>query len=82
MFVIFFSGHVDERCLAIAAFVEEVDDLFDRFIGVTRTPDCGKLLQCCLTNTGKHMEYWRSAVDKVKTWTFLNMKSEPMCPPP
>jgi len=28
------------------------------------------------------MEYWRSAVDMVKTWTFLNKESEPMRPPP
>jgi hypothetical protein len=28
------------------------------------------------------MEYWRSAVDKVKTWTFLNKESEPMHLPP
>jgi len=24
------------------------------------------------------MGYWRSAADKVKTWTFLNKQSEPM----
>ena len=42
----------------------------------------GKLLGCRLTSTSKHMEYWRSAVDKVKTWTFLNKESEPMRPPP
>ena len=27
MFVIFFSGHMDNRCLATATFVKEVDDL-------------------------------------------------------
>jgi len=27
------------------------------------------------------MVYWRSAADKVKTWTFLNKESEPMRPP-
>ena len=63
-------------------FVKEVDDLFDSFIGVTRFPDHGKLLRCRLTSTSKHMEYWRSAVDKVKTWTFLNKESEPMHSPP
>ena len=42
----------------------------------------GKLLRCHLTSTSKHMEYWRSAADKVKTWTFLNKESEPMYPPP
>jgi len=28
------------------------------------------------------MEYWRSAVDKLKTWTFLIKESEPMRTPP
>jgi hypothetical protein len=28
------------------------------------------------------MEYWRSAVDEVKTWTFVNKDSEPVLPPP
>jgi hypothetical protein len=28
------------------------------------------------------MDYWRNAVDKVKTWTFLNKESEPINPPP
>ena len=82
MFVIFFSGHMDNRCLATATFVKEVADLFDSFSGVTCSPDHGKLLRCRLTSTSKHMEYWRSAVDKVKTWAFLNKESEPMRPPP
>ena len=96
MLLIFFSGHMDSRCLATASFVKEVDDLFNSFSGVTRCPDHGKLLRCHLTSTSKHMEYWRravtstskhmeywrSAVDKVKTWTFLNKESKPMHPPP
>ena len=82
MIVIFFSGHIYNRCLATATFVKEVDDLFDNFIGVTRSPEYGKFLRCHLTRQTKHMESWRSAVDKVKTWTFLNKESEPMCPPP
>jgi hypothetical protein len=82
MFVIFFSGHMDYRCLATATFVQEVDDLFDSFIGVTVSPDRRKRVCCCLTSTSKHMEYWRNAVEKVKTWTFLNKESEPMHPPP
>jgi hypothetical protein len=29
-------------------------------------PDHGKLVHWCLTSTSKHMERWRSAVDKVQ----------------
>jgi len=71
MLVIFFSGHIDNRCLDTATFVKEVDDLFNSFSDVSRSPDRGKLLRCRLTSTINHMEYWRSAIDKVKTWTFL-----------
>jgi hypothetical protein len=81
MIVILFSGHMDNRCLATAAFVKGFDDVFNSFSGVTRSLDHGKLLHC-LSSTSKHMEYWRSAADKVKTWTSLNKESEPMHPPP
>ena len=73
---------MDNKCFATATFIKEVDDLFDIFSGVTRFPDHGKLLRYRLTSTSKHIEYWRSGVGKVKTWTFLNKESEPMRPPP
>jgi hypothetical protein len=59
-------------------FVEGVDDLFDSFIDVAHYGDHGKLVRCRLTS----MECWRSAVDKVQTWTFLKTEPEPMCTPP
>jgi len=65
---------MDNRCLATALFIKDVVDLFDSFIGVARSPDHGSLLHCFLTSTIKHMEYWRSAVGKVTTWTFLKFK--------
>jgi len=77
IFVIFFSGHMDNRSHAIAMFVKSskassTDSLMSHTI-LTR-----ELVHCHLTITSKHMEYWRSAVHKVKTWTFLNKESEPM----
>jgi hypothetical protein len=82
MFVILFSSHMDNRCPATAMFVKEVDDLFYSFSAVTRSPDHRKLLRCHLASTTKHEEYWRSAADEVKTWTFLNKNNESMHPPP
>jgi hypothetical protein len=82
MFVILFSGHIDNRSHATATFVHEVIDLFDSFIGVTVSPNHGNLSCFHLTSTIKHTDYWRNAVDKVITWTFLNKESELMHPPP
>jgi hypothetical protein len=82
IFVMFLSGHMRNRCLATAIFVKETDDCSDRFSGVTCYLDCGKLVHCCFTSTSKHMEHRRSAVDKVKSWTFLKNESEPVCPAP
>jgi hypothetical protein len=59
-------------------FAKGDDDLFDSFIGVACYPDHGKLVHCHLTS----MEYWRSAVDKVQTWTFLNKEPEELRPSP
>jgi hypothetical protein len=76
-----FSGYMYNRCLPRAKFVKEIDDTFDSFSGVTCYTERGKPLPCHLTSNRKHMEYCRSAVDKVKTWTFLTKVSESMCPP-
>lgn len=51
-FVIFFSSDIDKRCLTIAMFVKEVDDLSDSFHAVMCYPDCRNLLRCqVLVNT-------------------------------
>ena len=73
---------MDDRCVTTAVFVKGVVDLFYNFIGVMHCPYCRKLLRCHLTSTSKHMEGWRSAVDKIKSRTFLNKESEAMHPPP
>jgi len=65
---------VDNRCLATALFVKDVGELLDSFSGVARYHNHGRLLHCLLTSTVRHMEFWRSAVDKGTTWTFLKYK--------
>jgi hypothetical protein len=82
MCVIFSSGQIDNRCLDTTMFVKETDDQFDKFSDVSRYPERGKLLRYRLTSTSKHREHWRSAVDTVLSWNFLNKESEPMRPPP
>ena len=48
---------MDNKCLATATFVEEVDDIFDSFIGVTLSPDlesaCVVILPVRTWNTGE-----------------------------
>jgi hypothetical protein len=79
--VIFSSGQVDNRLLAIAVFVKGTDNLFDTFSDVWRYPDRGKLLHYRLTSIIKHREHWRNALDKMDSWNFIK-ESEPMGPPP
>jgi hypothetical protein len=43
---ILIAGYMDSRCLSTAAFVKELDSLFDSFSSVTCNPDHGKVL-CC-----------------------------------
>ena len=59
------SGHMDNRYLTMALFAQEVDDISDSFIDVAHCLDHGRLLHNLLIRTIKHMEYWRSAFDKV-----------------
>ena len=59
-------------------FVKETDDLLDSFIDVSRNPDLWKHLRYRLASTSKHSGHWRSAVDKVESWTLFSKESEPM----
>jgi hypothetical protein len=54
--------------MSAVVFVKEIDSVS----GVTCYPDCSKLFGCWLTGTSKHLERWRNAADKVKSWTFLS----------
>jgi len=56
---------LESRCLSTAAFVREVDNRFDSFGGVS-----------CYTECGKVLEHLKNAVDKVKSWIFLDKEYE------
>jgi hypothetical protein len=45
----------------MAAFVEEVDNLFDSFIGGMRV-DQGKTLRCPLSAISPHIDHWKNQV--------------------
>jgi len=68
--------------LSTAAFVKEIDSLFNSFSGAACNPDHGKVLHCCLNRTSKHLEHSQNAVNKIKSWTFLNNEWEQIRPPP
>jgi hypothetical protein len=73
---------MDSRCLSTAAFVKEVDTLFDSFSCVASNRDHHKVLRCRLSSKSKHLEHWQNAARKIKSWTFLSKEGEPIRPPP
>ena len=48
--------YMDSRFLSRAAFVKEIDSLFDNLNGVACNPSHGKLLRCRLSSKSKHLE--------------------------
>jgi len=73
---------MDSRCMTTAAFVKEIDSLFDNFNGVAHNPNHKKVLHCRLSSTSKHLEHWQNAASKIKSWIFLNKECEPIRTPP
>jgi hypothetical protein len=55
------AGKLESRCLSTAAFVKEADNCSDSFSGVSRYTECGTVLG-----------HWKNAVNKAKSWIFLD----------
>jgi hypothetical protein len=66
--LILIAGKLESRCLSTIVFVKEVDS----FSGVTCYLASVTGFRCQLSGTSKHFERSRSAVGKVKSWTFLS----------
>jgi hypothetical protein len=64
---------MEQRVLATATFIQQVDQLFDSFNGSRLTPVQGKELKCCVTENSTHMQYWREAYKMMKSWNFRRL---------
>ncbi|KAL1489139.1 hypothetical protein ABEB36_014082 [Hypothenemus hampei] len=77
----------EERAIATAAFVQQVNDIFDSVNGnrLRRASDGGNQLRCRTTAKSGHMEFWAQALQQVEGWEFQRrtkaglLKSMPPC---
>lgn len=61
---------MDQRSIATATFVQQVDELFDSFNGSQFKGIEGKELKCCITENSAHISYWSKAFELVKAWRY------------
>ena len=69
MFV-FFVGVFSKDYLAMAVFVDDVDELFDSFNSVKHGAS-GKALRSPLSDKSPHIDHWTKASMAIKSWIFL-----------
>jgi hypothetical protein len=49
---------LEQRSIATAVFIQQVDELFDSFNGSQKTAPDGKPLKCSIKENGPHETYW------------------------
>ena len=72
MFV-FFVGVFSKDYLAMAVFVDDVDELFDSFNSVKHGAS-GKALRSPLSDKSPHIGHWTKASMGIKSWIFKDGK--------